>query len=354
MKRSMQDIIAGIVFLSALGVLLVFTLLLQDFSFTAKPAKSIWFESANGLKPGDPVLVLGTRFGRVLEVGFHEDQSLGNLRVEAKLQLERPLTLREGFSINIQETSFLGGRTIAIDPGPLSNEVLPESDVYRGTVTQSAIEALGEAVKENREDIREIVSSLRSTSDKIEKGEGTLGKLIHDAELYDNLKTASEDFKKMASDIDEGKGTLGKLIKDEKLGDDVQKVFDNLSEITGNVKEGKGVLARLINDEKMGQNLDDTIANIREFSDKVNRGEGSLAKFIDDPSFYDTLKETGENLRDITADLRAGKGTLGKLMTDETLYADIQTTFKSINRAIEDAREAAPVATFSSLLFSSF
>jgi phospholipid/cholesterol/gamma-HCH transport system substrate-binding protein len=66
--------------------------------------------------------------------------------------------------------------------------------------------------------------------DRIEKGEGTLGKLSKDAELYENSKNALGRFASLMEEIDQGKGTMGKLLKDPGL-------YNNLDQSTAEISK---------------------------------------------------------------------------------------------------------------------
>ena len=65
-------------------------------------------------------------------------------------------------------------------------------------------------------------------ADRIEKGEGTLGKLSKDAALYESSKTALERFATLAEQMDKGQGTMGKLLKDPGL-------YNNLDQSTAEI-----------------------------------------------------------------------------------------------------------------------
>ncbi len=66
--------------------------------------------------------------------------------------------------------------------------------------------------------------------DRIEKGDGTLGRLSKDAELYEKSKTALERFASVAEQIEQGKGTIGKLLKDPGL-------YNNLDQSTAEISK---------------------------------------------------------------------------------------------------------------------
>lgn len=70
-------------------------------------------------------------------------------------------------------------------------------------------------------DIKEIAA-------KINKGEGSVGKLVHDEALYNELRDASKNISDVARKINEGQGTLGKLVNDDKLYRDTAAAMKKL------------------------------------------------------------------------------------------------------------------------------
>lgn len=370
----------GLIFFGAIALLLYFTVVLTDFSLREKPRWQVHFTEAAGLKAGDPVLVLGTRYGRVVAVSV-DNATTSVHRIVATIELEGTLTLHEDFLIRIEESSFLGGRMVTIHPGTPEKSSIGSGTLLTGTVEESPLAELGKLVQNNREDVKKIFSGFRSMVEKTERGEGSLGKLINNDDLYNSVKATFDNARDVTQGLKEGKGTLGRLFSDEKLADNVsttvttigdiakdlrggkgtlgklladETLYNNANEIVADLRAGKGTLGKLLHDEAMASDAQTTFANFRTISDKIAKGEGSLGKLVNDSSLHDDLSAGVKDLRGIIADARDGKGTIGKLLTDDSLYKDLQTTFRTLNRTIEDGRESAPIGTFSQLLFSSF
>jgi len=75
------------------------------------------------------------------------------------------------------------------------------------------------ALKDSMANIQKASKSASNITQRIEEGEGTLGKLLKDERLYDSLS-------KITQRIERGEGTLGKLLKDERLYDSLSKVAE--------------------------------------------------------------------------------------------------------------------------------
>jgi phospholipid/cholesterol/gamma-HCH transport system substrate-binding protein len=65
---------------------------------------------------------------------------------------------------------------------------------------------------------------------RIDKGEGTMGKLSRDEELYNRTRVALERFASFVDQIEQGKGTMGKLLKDPGL-------YNNLDQSTAEISK---------------------------------------------------------------------------------------------------------------------
>src|SRR6185369_7006563 len=59
-----------------------------------------------------------------------------------------------------------------------------------------------------------VLTRLDQSLAQVEAGKGSLGKLLHDDKLYDELTAAARELKSAAYDIRQGEGTLGALVKD--------------------------------------------------------------------------------------------------------------------------------------------
>jgi phospholipid/cholesterol/gamma-HCH transport system substrate-binding protein len=76
-------------------------------------------------------------------------------------------------------------------------------------------------IKETTTQLKEAVEAFSMIAKKIERGEGTLGRLIHDTTTIEDLNETLASLKSVSEKIDAGKGTIGKLINDEKMAEDL-------------------------------------------------------------------------------------------------------------------------------------
>ncbi|MHC4262271.1 MAG: hypothetical protein ACYSWX_07115, partial [Planctomycetota bacterium] len=159
----------------------------------------------------------------------------------------------------------------------------------------------------------------------------------------------------------EGNGVIGRLVSDEALGARVDNTIGDFEAVAANVREltdasasNASLVNRLFKDEQLGTDVADAATNIRDFSGRLANGDGTLAKLIDSSELYDTLVGVGQDLRVVTAKVSAGEGTVGRLIMSDEIYDELALALRTANRGLEDYREAAPITTFTSLIFAGF
>src|SRR5262245_32379273 len=76
-----------------------------------------------------------------------------------------------------------------------------------------------------------LVASAQSITDRIDRGEGTLGKLSRDETLYNDFRQGVNRFNSLVESIQNGEGTIGKFMKDPSLFNNVNQVTSELEKL---------------------------------------------------------------------------------------------------------------------------
>ncbi len=276
------------------------------------------FESLRELKKGDEVRMAGVVIGSV------EETRLAGRRAEAVLHIDRTIEIKRDATASIVMAGLIGTNYIGIDLGSAGAPPLPAGAEIRTQITpdlntiMTDLAALGNKldhalvtltgslagdgkgsvgiiqkidllVTENRASLARTTTNLQQVTDKLNRGEGTLGKLINDPKLYDEMI-----------------GTLGEI---RRGAGEAKSFIANAQAIIDQVKMGQGALGALVFDQKAGEDFKSTIANFRAVSDKISRGEG----------------------------------TLGKLLQDDGLLRDAQLIMKKAQRALDGLEDSGPI-----------
>jgi phospholipid/cholesterol/gamma-HCH transport system substrate-binding protein len=322
----METVVGIFILLIFIGVGLFTIVLSKDYWFRDVYKVQAHFDDVMGLRDGDSVVVRGMKVGNVNEILLKTNS------VVVTMLLESNIEIREGYSIRIMPSSVLGGQYLHIDQGPFGSKPLPQDMLFDGQTPPDLMNEAALLVNELRErlfdggivdDLERTTKGFRLVVERIESGQGTIGKLLSDDDtLYSDIVDTMETVSGFAKRIESGEGTLGKLFSEDTT------IYDNLLAST------------------------EALATVMK---QLEDGKGTLGKLLsEDDSLYTDLHDTVKSLKTVAQKIERGEGLLGKLTNDEQLYTDIQEVVGEARATLDDFRESSPVVTFSSIFFGAF
>lgn len=330
-----------------------------DFNpFEKKFALKARFVSADGLHPAADVQLAGVSIGKVVDVKFLPSDTPDGNRIEATLSVSRQIQgqpidqmIRTDSTAQLIATSVLGNeKMINITPGTEKGNSVSENFVLESSaaISMNQLTATGNDLLKQ---INKLAIPANEILNKANTGDGTLGKIVNDDDLYNNLDGAvaetKETMKRLQATIDKinsGQGSAGKLVNDPKLYDSLAKTAASLEAISSDIRAGKGSAGKIVNDDALYNETRTAVADLRKITEDfraitadLRAGKGTLGKLLTDDKMYedtrtalDRFNSTAGRIDAILSDAQAGKGTLGKLITDETLYNSVNQTANNV------------------------
>jgi len=324
----------GLFFIIALILLAVMIELVEEWQPFAKQHQyHTFFTSAVGLKVGDPVRMAGVEVGKITDIG------IDHLQVRVDFMVNDQVSIRTDSRAMIRQMNLLGGQFLGLDFGNPQSEVLPpESEIK--SIHGSSIDELVTSLDKNQ---KQLFSKMDQIVDKINSGQGLIGKLVNDDGIYDDLKQSIASLRKIAAGLEKND-----------LAGDLGKTMANLNDITSRLKAGEGTIGKLLTDDALYHDFKSTMSDLSEIANKARNGEGALGKLLTDDSMYNDFKEAVAYIRNIAEKIDNGDGTLGKLVNDDDLYHDVKTTLNKLEKAadgINDSGAISALGTISGTLF---
>jgi len=262
---------------------------------------TVSFPNTNGLDARSPVQIAGVEVGKVKNIKLEAYKAL------ATLLIRRDVRIPSDSSVAIKTQGMLGDKYIEIIPGgqsaylvsgasiskvvtePNMGEIFAQVSVAAKNFGETMGElkgVLGEKEKAgikksieniqvvsgdfrdmvvtNKSNVTRIVSNMETISNDIEKGKGTIGKLVKDEQLYNDAKETVASLKSISNDIEQGKGTLGKFMKDETLYNEAKGAIGNINELTEGIKKGEGTLGRLAKDDSLYKETEKAMKKVQK------------------------------------------------------------------------------------------
>lgn len=252
------------------GAFVLLGLLLLAGGFMLAARSSGWFqkerrfavtlppEGAFGLRPGAEVRILGTVVGRVTDIGIDH---AGNMRADVAIAEDFGRFVRTDSVALVQKTYVVAGTAFleitrgAGDPLPEGGTVaskpfeeLPKLlDGILGGIREDALAALGDLRATAREytalaadardrdgNLQKALASLEGLLATVNRGEGTIGRLVRDPALAEKLEAA-------AGRIDSSAGEAELLFRD--LRASAAEVKEIVATLHAEADEARGVVA---------------------------------------------------------------------------------------------------------------
>ncbi len=153
-----------------------------------------------------------------------------------------------------------------------------------------------------------LVNPPQAVVDPIEEGDFITGVEPFDLfEITDRMLSTVAQFDAAAStlqlimqDVQRGEGTIGKLVYDDGLYNEFVQTTSETRRTMNNLANNAEALVVLAEEATRG---------VSSILNKVDTGEGTMARMLNDPGVYNSLLATADTLQGISTDLKAITGS---------------------------------------------
>jgi len=118
-----------------------------------------------------------------------------------------------------------------------------------------------------------ISYQLAGIMNKINKGDGTLGKLIQDSSIANNLNQIILNLKESSKGLAGSDTIMAKL---NVTAGNAAQISKQLTNMMTKINKGNGTLSRLISDTTLAENLDETLINLKNSSKGLDENMTAL------------------------------------------------------------------------------
>ena len=251
------------------------------------------FSNVSGLQLGNNVRYSGLNVGTVRGIDMVNDTTIV---VDMIIDNSIFKHINKDALASISSDGLVGNMIVNILPGNGFERSVKIGDTIQ-SINRIRTEDVLNTLNTSNENIANITKDLLSITNQINRGKGTLGLLVNDTVMGNDLKktinyikitgkgaTATiENLNKIIRSLDTKNNVIGVIndtavankIKNiitnlNKSSNDVGKVITNLNGTILQIKEGKGAINYLSNDPKLVQQIDSTMININQASFRLN------------------------------------------------------------------------------------
>lgn len=298
-SSNQRSVILGIfIFLGvAILILTILTLGSQKKSFEKSITVKAFFNNVNGLQKGNNIWFSGVKVGTIKKVTLR-----GNGRVEVDMSIEEQSVqyIPKDAKAKLSSDGLIGNKIIEIYDGTTGTPKIESGDVLNNDKLLNTDEMMN-TLSKNNDNLYSITNDLKVISAQIASGKGSIGKLLSDETLYDQLNATTLVLKRAAQNLN--------------------GLSANVTAYTSHLND-KGTLANdLVTDTIIFSRLRQTIAQLQQ----VASTSDSVMSNLKTASV--SLNKGVDNLNSSLSDT---KTPVGLLLHDQQAAANIKVTLQNL------------------------
>jgi phospholipid/cholesterol/gamma-HCH transport system substrate-binding protein len=338
LKWSQLRVGLTVLFASVTLAVLIFVMSGTGGWFTHKITLRSFFDNASGLREGAPVRLAGVDIGNVTAIRIVKEKPMTPVEVTMKVNTKYAFNLRKD-SVTLMSTAGILGETfVDVDSSTAKGPEATDGDILAAR-DQPDIQDVVRSSQGTLQNMDSLLKRVDRIVAFIESGQGSIGKVIYDPALYNQLNATVVEFKGLVDDIQSGKGSIGPLITSDEAYKKVMAAVDKVNAMIDDLQQGKGSAGKLLKDPELYDNVNKTVANVRSLTDDINAGKGALGKMAHDQEFADKLQQTLNNLEALSERLEKGEGSVGMLFKDPALYNNSNEMLVETRELVKSIRE---------------
>jgi phospholipid/cholesterol/gamma-HCH transport system substrate-binding protein len=328
MKRSSfitwDQLKVGVVILVALVIVAVAIIKLGQAGnlFTKRYRLVAFVANASGLRVGGPVMVAGQLAGSVKDIQFlpPDNDTTRNLKLVVEVDRNLAEQVRKDSRAKIKTQGLLGDKVFDISVGTPRFPALKDGDTiviaqsidYDAVVAQAST-AISQVV--------DLTNDLKKVSGGIARGEGTLGQLVTNRQLYDNLNASLARTSALMARLENPRGTIGRLLDDPQLYYSLNRTVASVDTVIRQMTAGNGSLSKLLRDDTLYVHLLSVVSRADSLVGMMSGGNGgTVKKLFTDEQLYDQLVKTVTELNKVLVDVRRDPRRYTKTMIQVKLF----------------------------------
>lgn len=291
-----RSIIVGIFVLLGVAVFVIGVLTLggQQKTFVKSIHISSVFNDVSGLKKGNNVWFSGVKVGTIKNITF---TGPGQVDVVMSVDASTQQYIHRNAGVRISSDGFIGNKIIVIDGGSPQAPIVQDGDVLQSEKLLSTDDIM-KTLQQNNQNLLAITTDFKSLSHQILAGKGTVGALLADSTMGNqlkqtmrNLQAATQNAANMSSQLNSFSnkmntkgGFADNLLTDtitfnrirasvsrlKEAADNATILTDNLNKASNKLNTTDNALGVLLNDPKAAVKVQSTLNYLQQSSIKLN------------------------------------------------------------------------------------
>ena len=341
-KKRWAQLKVGLLAVSALALLafLIFLMTSSKGLFKSRSEIYTYLDDSAAIAVGAPVRLNGITAGKVAGVnlsGLNEPNRIVRITMEVNNEF-LPLIPVDSLAA-IAAENLLGTKYINIKKGRSQTAVKAGAEIK--ALDTPEIQDIVQQGSTALAALQQILTRLDGIISSVEVGQGTIGKLLSDEELYRRLVGIASETQKVIAALNSDQSTLGKLMHEDTLYTDLRGTVARVDMLLSSLQQdlqGQGTVGKLMKDPALYDDARSTIADVRKLLAGIDQGQGTVGKLLKSDDLHNQLQATMGRLDALLDKVNGGQGTIGQLLDNPALYESLEGTTRELTGLLKDFR----------------
>jgi len=275
----------------AIFIITILTLGGQQKTFKNSITVKAVFDDVQGLQKGNNVWFSGVKIGTVKKISF-----VGSSKVEVDINIEEKSRefIRKNAKAKVSSEGFIGNKLIEISGGTPQAAAIEDGDLIASEKALNTEEMMGTFQANNR-NLLDITTDLKVVSKRLTNGEGTVGKLLSDETMVNQLSTVMSALQRASANT--------------------ERLTNTISGYASQLHNKGSIANELVTDTVLYSRLRATSVRLNEASQTANQVVADL-------------RSASTNINN---GLNNSNSPVGVLLKDEMAANDIRTILSNLN-----------------------
>lgn len=178
----------GIFIMIGIAILFIIVFSIGDINLVKKGYHiKVDFNFVDGIGGSAPVRVAGVGVGQIDGLKLYYDEKDKKTKAQLNAWIKEGVKVEEDAVATVNTLGFMGEKYLEIFPGTAGKPFLKNGDILVGKDPT--------AVNKVYENISNLTDSVKIIVNRLKNGEGTIGKLLTEEKIYNDLEAFVEDIK---------------------------------------------------------------------------------------------------------------------------------------------------------------
>ncbi|MFZ1730753.1 MAG: MlaD family protein [Bacteroidota bacterium] len=247
------------------------------------------FTNVEGVKPGATVMLSGYNVGTVTEITL--TPKADSIRILLRLDADIRAFIKKDSQAEIKQEGLVGNKFISLSIGSPKMAELENYGFIHG-VPPFALSSIADNFISIADTIKQVSTELNVMLRGLNRGDGTIGKLLTDDEVYqrlvniavqaeEGLRNTNRQLDNLSTLLKTSQKTLDAIaIKADTALDNAVRVTESAASILNKLNDGEGTLGLLMNDRALYDSLTMFLAALSDVTYDAGNAADQAAKGI--------------------------------------------------------------------------